>query len=161
MVRWQRRLRFPQDGTSGDGSGRLAWRVPKELAVAALFTAGTFLVAWTWSSHPFSLLLLPALAFFLLCLANLVAIESWEWRELRRQQPGGLHPLTFWLASRLPVLLAAFAVICLAAGFRYRLFLPIGCSAGLQWLLMAGGQRLSLDARRALVDAALLAPLFL
>src|SRR5580692_11172919 len=55
-------------------------RMPKEIAASILFTAGTFLVAWTLL--PCVELIWAALAFFVLCLANMIAIEAWERREL-------------------------------------------------------------------------------
>ena len=72
----------------------LSAKIPKEIAAAVLFTAGTFLTAW--STIPCLSLAWPAVAFFLLCLANIVAIEVWEWlRASRRRSTGAasLHAL--------------------------------------------------------------------
>ncbi|MEP7354854.1 MAG: hypothetical protein ABI824_16615, partial [Acidobacteriota bacterium] len=52
----------------------------KETLVAALFTGGTFVIAWTGSADPLTQLGQPAAAFFLLCLANLVLLTLWESR---------------------------------------------------------------------------------
>jgi hypothetical protein len=54
------------------------WRArwPRELVVACLFTAGTFLAIWTGSNGNFYSLWAPAILFFLLCWANCSAIET-------------------------------------------------------------------------------------
>src|ERR1700722_18753333 len=53
--------------------GNRHW-IPKELVVALLFTAGTFVVAWRGARNPVVLLWAPATSFFLLCLSNLILI---------------------------------------------------------------------------------------
>ena len=70
----------------------------KEIATALLFTGGTFVAAW--SSLPCPQLAWAAIAFFVLCLANLVAIESWE------------SPLTHWLARTYLFWVPAAVVVC-------------------------------------------------
>ncbi len=121
---------------------RLAF--PKEIVVAALFTCGTFLVAFTRAPQP-ATLLPAALLFFLLCLANLVAIEYWE--------SGGGLGLGRWFLWWVPWI--AVAAILLFPG-------PWGWA--ISWaatglcLVYALAGRLSEPARRVLVDAVLLAP---
>jgi hypothetical protein len=68
-------------------------KIPKEIAASILFTAGTFLTAW--ATLPCPSLAWAAAAFFVLCLANMIAIEVWEWRELANESIA-LHPLTRW-----------------------------------------------------------------
>lgn len=131
--------------------------VAKEVVVALVFTTGTFLVAWTNDPVSPGALLPPAMAFCLLCLANLAAIEKWEWEELRRfKEPP--HPMTRGLVRVVPAgapLLAATALVW----SRDPWYLAIGlAAAGIAALLFAG-QRISHEARRLLVDAALLTPL--
>ncbi|MCU1238970.1 MAG: hypothetical protein JWP63_6937, partial [Candidatus Solibacter sp.] len=96
-------------------AGPAALRIPKELLVAILFTAGTFLVAFTNSPSPWRSLWHPALAFFLLCLANLVAIDRWESCEIRgTRSPGSLSA---WLARSYAIWRSALVFSCLAACF--------------------------------------------
>ncbi len=133
-------------------SGR-AFRIPKEVAAAVLFTAGTFLTAW--STLPCPSLAWAALAFFMLCLANIVAIEAWEWRELSAAMP---HPCTRWLARTYLYWVAAAVAVCALLGHN-EWYASIAVSAGACALLFWFGRRLSLEARRALVDGVLLSPL--
>jgi hypothetical protein len=127
-------------------------KIPKEIAAAILFTAGTFLTAW--ATLPCSNLAWAALAFFVLCLANIIAIEAWEWRELRATVP---HPFTRWLARTYLFWVPAAVILC-AAG-RNPWYTSIALSAAACALLFWLGRRLSLEARRALVDGALLSPI--
>jgi hypothetical protein len=59
------------------------WRVrwPRELAVALIFTAGTFLALWIGAVDAFLRLAGSAVLFALLCWLNCSAIESWEWHS--------------------------------------------------------------------------------
>ena len=130
-----------------------AIRIPKEMAAAILFTAGTFLTAW--ATLPCPGLAWAALAFFILCLANIVAIEAWEWREL----PSLCRiPCTRWLARTylfwVPRQWSSVRIVG-----RNQWYASIAVSAGACALLFWFGRRLSLEARRALVDGVLLSPL--
>jgi len=131
-------------------------RVAKEAAVALLFTVGTFLIGWTFSEHRLSLLL-PALAFLLLCLGNLVAIEIWEWRELRHGAGDRPHSITILLERKFLWWMGALAAAALSGGTVW--YAAIALSAGAIATLYAVGTRWSLNARRVLVDAAMLTPL--
>ena len=104
--------------------GAAAWKKP---VAAFLFTAGVFVsasfVSWT------------AVAFFVLCLSNLLMIESWEHgREVKRG----------WLW------MAVLSVCC--AGW----FWPVSASAAGLALLSLG--EISTDARCVLADVVLLSP---
>jgi hypothetical protein len=125
-----------------------ARKIPKEIAAALLFTAGTFLTAWI--TLPCPTLAWAALAFFILCLANMIAIEAWERREL--------YGPARWLA-RTYLLWVPLAVILCAVVGRNDFYASIALSAGACALLFRLGKRLSLEARRALVDGVLLSPL--
>lgn len=128
---------------------------PKELVVAILFSAGTFVVAWTSAGTDFHLLTAAA-SFSLLCLANLVAIETWEWRELRiHANPP--HVITAWLGQMYLFWVPALAIVCAVAGSRW--YTAVALSAAAFTAIFAVGSRWSLDARRVLVDVALLSPL--
>jgi hypothetical protein len=121
---------------------------PKEVVVALLFTAGTFLVAFARSIGSGWQLLPAASAFFLLCLANLVAIEHGE-------SASGLV-LGRWFLVWVPVL----AVVCPLV-FPGAWSGAIAVAAAGLVLIHALGNRLSLEVRRVLLDAALLIPALL
>jgi hypothetical protein len=134
-----------------------ARRVAKELVVAFVFTSGTFLVAWTNDADSPVTLLAPAAAFFLLSLANLAAIERWEAAELRRDSPLP-HISTRLLARSAPVWVSILAALALLkSGDPW--YLAVGISATGIVLLLFIDRRIRIEARRALVDAALLTPL--
>jgi hypothetical protein len=134
-------------------SGTLS-RIPKEVAASFLFTAGTFLAAW--ARLPCPSLAWAALAFFVLCLANMIAIEAWEWREGSNGWPP--HASTRWLAKTYLWWVPAVVFLCVIAG-RNPWYLSIAASASACAALFWLGRRLPLEARRALVDGALLSPL--
>jgi hypothetical protein len=129
-------------------------KIPKEIAVAVLFTAGTFLTAWTML--PSARLAWPAAAFFLLCLANMVAIKAWEFDESAPSR--NLHPITRWLARTYLLWVPAGGAVCVIAG-RNPWYTSIALSAVACVLLFWFGRRFSMEARRALVDGVLLTPL--
>ena len=124
--------------------------VPKEIAAALLFTGGTFVAAW--AALPCPQLAWAAAGFFVLCLANMIAIEAWEALE------PPLHPLTRWLASTYLVWVPAAVIVCILLG-RNAWYDSIALSAGACALLYCIGRRLSIEARRALVDGVLLSPM--
>lgn len=130
-------------------------RIPKEVAAAGLFTTGTFLAVW--AKMPSSRLAWPAAAFFVLCLANMIAIEAWEWRALPKPFAAP-HPCTQWLARTYRLWVPFAMLVCALAG-RNEWYLSIAISAGACALLFFGGSKLSLEARRALVDGVLLTPI--
>ncbi len=129
----------------------LSAKIPKEISAAILFTAGTFLTAW--STLPCLSLAWAAAAFFILCLANMVAIEAWESPPLHPP-----HPLTRWLARTYLLWVPAAGLLCVVEGHN-EWYTSIALSAGACALLFWFGRRLSLEARRVLVDGVLLSPL--
>ena len=133
-------------------------KIPKEVAAAILFTAGTFLTAWTTPRR--GTLAWPAVAFFLLCLANMVAIETWEWDETSAQFQ--LPPITRWLARTYLWWVPLAVIACVLEGAitgHSEWYTSIAASAGACVLLFWFGRRVPLEARRALVDGVLLSPL--
>jgi hypothetical protein len=132
-------------------------QVAKELVVAFVFTAGTFLVAWT--NDPLSplTLLAPAAAFLLLCLANLSAIEKWEGAELRVAADPP-HVTTRAMVRTARIWIPLFALLALLRGSD-PWYLAIGISAAAIAALLYSGTRLRIEARRVLVDAVLFTPL--
>ncbi len=116
----------------------------KELAVAGLFTAGTFLVAFTRSTEPIAYLLAPAASFLLLCFANLVAIEVWE---------GGSLAFGRWYLWWVPAF-ALTNLLFFSGPWAY----AISLSAGSLVAIYAVGDTLGPEVRRVLVDTVLLIP---
>lgn len=131
-------------------------KLPKEIAAAFLFTAGTFLTAWI--TLPCPRLAWAALAFFILCLANLIAIETWEWRELPKTDATPQPVLTRWLARTYFWWVPLAAVLCAIAG-RNEWYASVALSAGACAVLSGASRHVSLEARRALVDGVLLTPI--
>lgn len=131
-------------------------RVPKEIAGSVLFTGGTFVVAW--AALPCPRLAWAAGAFFLLCLANMVAIEAWEWRELPKRASLKPHAWTRWLARTYLFWVSAGVIVCALVG-RNSWYASIAVSAAACVALVTIGRRLSLETRRVLVDGVLLSPL--
>ncbi len=127
-------------------------KFPKEIAAASLFTAGTFLTAWAGLRRPG--LAWPAMAFFMLCLANIVAIEAWEWRAPNPP----LHPLTRWLARTYLLWVPLAVIVCALLG-RNQWYASIAVSAAACAALFWFGRRLPLEARRVLADGVLLSPI--
>jgi len=132
-------------------------RLPKEIAVALLFTAGTFVVAWARTTDPVLQLAGPALAFFCLCVLNLSTIELWESRELesRASEP---HTAVVYIGKLYPLFAGSLILLGLL-NLDSLWDRGIGLSAGATALLYATGTRFPLDLRRAAVDAVLLIPL--
>ncbi|HWE49847.1 MAG TPA: hypothetical protein VG273_08665 [Bryobacteraceae bacterium] len=117
------------------GSGSAARKKP---VAAVLFTAGIFLVPWVGTSHPAATLAASAAAFFALCLANLLMVESWEQsRELN----------SAWLAMSMLAICSLWW------------FWPACVSAAALAALSLGGTKLSTQSRCMLADLVLLSPL--
>ena len=117
------------------GWGALTWKKP---LAAFLFTAGTFLIAWTGpgAGHPVSQLAWPAAAFCALCLGNLnqnASLNRWSWLLLLGAG------LAFTQSSNWSGAIAASAA---------------GLTGLSRW-----GRRISHEARGVLADALLLTPL--
>jgi hypothetical protein len=122
--------------------GTTAWKKP---IAALLFTAGTFLIAWSGTGHPVQELAWPALAFCALCLANLLMIERWS------QGSASVGPRVWiWLVLLLiPVIASRHS-----NWFEAIVFSAAGLCALARW-----GRRMPGDARCVLADAVLLTPL--
>jgi hypothetical protein len=115
------------------GWGATAWKKP---LAAFLFTAGTFLIAWTTAGHPADQLVWPAAAFGALCLGNL-------------RQGANLHGWV-WL-----LLLAAGVAFTRSSSWAGAIVASaVGLTALSRW-----SRGISGDARAVLADALLLTPL--
>jgi hypothetical protein len=125
-----------------------ALRFPKEIVVAWLFTMGTFLVAFARSEGRELHLLIPALALFLLALANLVAIEYGE---------GGGSGMVRALGRWYLVWVGALALTAPLA-LPGRWFFAIGMAAAVLVMVHVLRERLGPELRRVLVDLALFIP---
>lgn len=130
---------FPFTGWSAT-----AWKKP---LAALLFTAGTFLIAWTGAGHPAIRLIWPAAAFCALCLGNLLMIERWS----REAPPPGHTHLWIWLL---------FLTACLVCARSSSWFTAVMFSATGLYALARWGRKISREARCVLADAVLLTPLF-
>jgi hypothetical protein len=136
-------------------------RVPKELAVGALFAAGTTLPLW---SNSFSLrwhAVLVWVLFAAVCALNCFAIECWENNRLKTRWELEPHPFLSWIDPRLSQI-AACLVACLAMVWlsipdrHYHGSLLAICVAALLTLLLNSARtRLSCRLLRVLADAAL------
>lgn len=135
---------------------RLPVKVPKEIAAATVFTAGIFLTAR--AALGCLSLAWPAIAFFVLCLANMIAIEAWERREIPQGSYSEPHPWTRGLARTYSFWVPVAVIVCALAG-RNAWYASIALSAAACAVLFWSGRRLSLEVRRVMVDGVLLSPL--
>jgi hypothetical protein len=118
------------------------WKKP---LAALLFTAGTFVIAWTGAGHPVRELTWPALAFCALCLGNLLMIERWS------EGSATASPRVWiWLLLLLIPALASRH----SSWFDAIVFSAVGLFSLARW-----GRRMPWDARCVLADAVLLTPL--
>jgi len=125
--------------------GAIAWKKP---LAALLFTAGTFLIAWTGAGHPVAQLVWPATAFCALCLGNLLMIERWS---------QGTAPEIYGIPRRWICLLCLLAILAFARSsswFAAIIFSAVGLCFLARW-----DRKISGDARCVLADALLLTPL--
>ena len=120
-------------------SGERKW-FPKEAIVAALFTAGVFLVTWTNDAGRRSELVSLGVGFCGIVLANLLAVESGERGRWYEWALGGL------------------AVACAALG-EGAWWWSVGASAAGLWVLHMARGRVRGEARRLALDVAMLSPL--
>ncbi len=137
--------------------------VPKEFAVALLFTAGTLTGPWAAGArHP--ALEIAFGGMFLACVANSVAIEHFEWSRLRKRAGPPPHAITRWFGNHYGFLVAAFAVIAGVMALRASrpglsyVLSAVMLALAVLLLLHLLSRRLSPDSFRVLTDAALLSP---
>jgi hypothetical protein len=141
------------------------WRArwPRELAVACLFTSGTFLAIWSSNDRNAYSLWAPAILFFLLCWANCSAIETWEWQRNVSSEDSAPSRSTRWAAHYLAIV--GIVIACLAAVMGYLALAPIGFAgaallSGIALALLAEWRsHLPMNALRVSVDLALCTPL--
>jgi len=132
-------------------------RKPKEIVVAAFFTAACTLPAALRVHH--SSTLLPDLLFFgVVCWLNCIAIARWE------PPSPDAHPTTLWGRKHLPVLCLLTAGLAIAIAFFLSAPLPeIACALSATLLFVFDRYRRQLLplTLRTLADAALATPLLL
>ncbi|HKV46725.1 MAG TPA: hypothetical protein VJN69_01450, partial [Candidatus Acidoferrales bacterium] len=135
---------------------------PKEVAVGALFAAGTALPVW---SHPRAFSwdgLYSWLLFALACVLNCVTIQCWEDGIEARETAGVQSRFIGWAKLRIPIFAAGTALLGIAGLWFLRsdsnAIAAAGTAALLILLLNSVRTRLSGHALRVLADAALLIP---
>lgn len=135
---------------------------PKEVAVGALFGAGTALPVW---SHPPAFSwdgLYSWLLFALACVLNCVAIQCWEDEIAVRGRADVQSRFIGWSKSRIPIFATGTALLGIAGLWFLRsdsnAIAAAGTAALLILLLNSLRTRLSGHALRVLADAALLIP---
>ena len=125
--------------------------LPKELAVAVIFAAGTTLSVWSRMMNPWAMVF-PALLFALLCWVNCSAIDVWECGRSN------------WLVTHLtPVsmTLCGLSLVLLTVTSCHLFLIAIAvCSLAFCWLQRARAGFAS-DAVRVLADVPLLLPVVL
>jgi hypothetical protein len=136
-----------------------ARRLPKELAVALIFSLATAVPAWSRLQAGKGQLV-PAVIFFaLLCWVNCVGIEKWE--------GGKFNATTRWASLHLRIIVTIIALFSLAAALLapsrglMAVYLAALLSSGLLFTLDTRSSHLSPLQLRIAADAALLTPLAL
>jgi 4-hydroxybenzoate polyprenyltransferase len=144
---------------------RRAWRVPKEICIAALFGAGVALFLVAPAPRVLPVLALPLALFTSLCFLNCVLISKWE-REVDRLQGQTSLALQYRRADALVgamlwLLAAAALVLAVVApgGGTRSVFLCALASCAILGIVDTLQRRLGWQAARVLADAALLTPL--
>lgn len=133
---------------------------PKELAVGAVFAAGTCLAAFS-GGREVSTSVIPGVFFAGLCCLNCAAIEVWEWRDGGSQPSSKPHPVTLWIWQHLRALVqmsaAAAALLLLLPGLQ-PLFAALLTSASAFYCLERSRHNLPIHTVRVLADLPLLSP---
>jgi len=144
---------------------RRAWRVPKEICIAALFGAGVALFLVAPAPRVFGALAIPLGLFTLLCLANCSLISLWEREvdEVHGQTSLALqyrHSATFtMIALWLMAGIAGGLMISSAPGPARSAF-ACGLASSLLLAAVNGShRRIGWQLSRVLADAALMTPL--
>ena len=139
-------------------------RLPKELAVAAIFAAATAVPAWSRLGVRKEQLI-PAVAFFaLLCWVNCVGIDKWEGFGVSAIGIDA-HPSTRWAGLHLRLIITMIALFAIAAALLAPsrglmvVYLAAMLSSGLLFVLDTLSARLAPLPLRIAADAALLTPL--
>ncbi len=141
------------------------WRTlwPREVAVAVLFTSGTFGAVWLGNGGNITTLVAPAVIFTLLCWANCSIIETAEWQASGKPESAAPNPVARWAAEHLSEVGIGIALI--AGVFGVTLLQPgplaiAGLLSGAA-LLILGVYREAISTRfvSAAADLALCSPL--
>jgi hypothetical protein len=140
------------------------WRVPKELCVALLFTAGASCFQIADAPGAVRVLFIPLALFAGLCLANCALISFWETEVDRTHGQTSLalqFPRGHRLVRLLPWLLALFAAGFAAreTGLRQTAALCAAASGGLLGAVDLAHARCGRQLARVLVEVALMTPL--
>ena len=135
--------------------------LPKEAAVAILFTLGTTVFVGGRFVSAEAIPLLALAVFCTLCFLNCALITRWESTDHDAYEANSLVNSFSRIVRFLPfgciaVAVASFTIFLATDA---RLFLPLGTSAALLGWLHHRSGKLSLDALRVLADVVLLTPL--
>jgi hypothetical protein len=135
------------------------WRIrwPREIAVAVLFTMGTFGAVWMGDGRKPAPLAVPAAIFVLLCWTNCSVIEAAEWEASRPYTAHAPNRTARWIAGH--VALPAGAIVCLAAWQPSAFALAGAISAAALWLLARKRATIPIRFISPLADLALCSPL--
>ena len=142
------------------------WRArwPRELAIACIFTLGTFLAAWSSNAKDISRLWGPAILFAVLCWVNCAAIETWEWQAGRNrcEEPSSSAR---WATQYLTTIALASACLATIMGFWKVASSEFAAAVLLSCLAMALmnqlRHRMQMNALRVAADVALCTPLLI
>ena len=137
-------------------------RLPKEVAVAGVFSIGTALVSLTATPLTWSLAI-PMLLFATLCLLNCSTIEFCESQRYRVYQ-NSLRPSAVWLARNLKplswgVCLSAIALMCLLPA--HGIYGALALSSGALICFANTHDRMTADQLRVAADLPLALPVLL
>jgi hypothetical protein len=140
------------------GRGRILSRLPKEVAVGAIFAAGVALPVWSrLGARRWEFFLLAAL-FAAVCALNCVAIEEWERVRDSRVSAAEFGSGSGRFAVGLAVCAALMTPLVRLRGEFSAIGAAIAVSALLILILDLLRERISADGLRVLVDVALLVP---
>jgi hypothetical protein len=134
------------------------WRIrwPREVAVALLFTLGTFGAVWLANGRNLAPLALPAAIFMVLCWTNCSLIETWEWEAGGSCELHAPNRAARWVARHVAVVGGAIA--CCAA-LQPSAFAMAGLmSAAALWLLALKRKAIPIRFMSPAADLALCSP---
>ncbi len=139
------------------------WRKlwPREVAVAVLFTLGTFGAVWIGSGRRFVPLIAPALIFTLLCWANCSLIEIAEWQA--GEAKDAPNKVARWATEHLQIVAAGIALLSTSFGVAILVSGPFAIAGLLSgaalYVVAINRKSIPIDFIPTAADLALCAPL--
>jgi len=142
-------------------SWRKLW--PREVAVAVLFTLGTFGAVWLGNGRQLVPLIAPAVIFTLLCWANCSLIEMAEWQASETKDAP--NRVAQWAAGHLRIVAAGIALLASAFGVAFLVPGPFAIAGLLSgaalYVLAVNRKAISIDFISTAADLALCTPIAL